>query len=85
MDVHLLTSKFEVQSLIPQFFWFIKTQFSTKIKQICTDHGAKFSLSQFLTSKGILHQRICIETLQQNSVMNGKHQHILNIARAFMF
>lgn len=60
-------------------------QFGTSIEKICTDHGVKFSLTQFLNSKGVMHQLSCVETPLQNSLVERKHQHFLNAARALMF
>lgn len=60
--IYLLKCKSEVAVLIPQFFKLVKTQFNTKIKNICTDLGTEFSLTSFLKSKGVIHQLSCVET-----------------------
>jgi len=39
----------------------------------------------FFTSKGTVNQTTCIETHQQNGIVERKHQHILNITRALLF
>ena len=41
-----------------------------------------FAMSDFLSSHGIIHQHSCVYTLQQNLVMERKHQHLLSSARA---
>ncbi|KAK9084342.1 hypothetical protein Scep_030813 [Stephania cephalantha] len=66
----------------------LTTQFSTTPKIIRTDNGTEFvnsTISFFLQSYGILHQKSCPYTPQQNGVVERKHRQLLNIARAIRF
>jgi len=49
------------------------------------DQGPEFNLYKFYSLKGIEHQMSCVETPQQNEVVERKDQHILNITRALIF
>ena len=50
-----------------------------------SNNGSEFVLNSFYASKGIIHQLSCMETSQQNSVVERKHQHLLAVARALRF
>lgn len=74
--------------ILKQFFTFISTQFDKKNQILRTDNGLEFfnnDCRSFFTSLGIVHQSSCPYTPQQNGLVERKHRHILNIARAIEF
>jgi len=83
--IFLLKTKSEVQCCIKSFITLVETQFSTTVKCIRSDQGSEFNLHQFYSLKGIEHQVSCVETPQQNGVVERKHQYILNITRTLIF
>src|ERR1044072_4919809 len=60
------------------------TQFHVQVKCVRTDNGPEFLLSEYYAKKGILHQRSCVDTPQQNGRVERRHQTILNITRALL-
>ena len=40
---------------------------------------------KFFAKQGTLHQYSCVETPEQDSVVDKKHQHLLNVARSLFF
>lgn len=77
-----MKTKSEVSSIIFLFTSLVQNQFGNFIKCLRLDNGKEFELTNFYNKNGIVHQLSCIGTLQQNGVVQRKHQHILGVARA---
>jgi len=78
-------NKFEVRTNVTNFITYVESQFSTKVKIICTDNDIEFSMHDFFASKGIILQTTCIEAPEQNGIVEKKHQHLLNVTRVLLF
>ena len=63
----------------------VQTQFGVSIKCLRYDNAKELALSEILASMGTLHQFFCVERPEQNSVVERKHQHLLNVSRALFF
>jgi len=84
--IFLMKHKNEAQSLLKIFFNYVLIQFEVHIKILRSDNGGEFlSLCPFLQEKGALFQHSCVYTPQQNGVVECKHRHILQVARALRF
>lgn len=83
--IHLLKTKSEARHHLQNFCHMVETQFNTSVKILRSDQGLEFNRNDFFNHKGILHQRSCVYTPQQNSIVERKHQHILNVARSLRF
>ena len=82
----LMNHKSKTQHILESFITFAQNQFQISIKTIRVDNGLKFiSLYDFFLKKGIECQHICVYTPQQNGVVERKHRHVLNTARALLF
>ncbi|KAJ0435743.1 putative RNA-directed DNA polymerase [Helianthus annuus] len=83
-----MASKTEVFENLKGFYELILTQFKKRIKVFRSDNGTEFvnnNINMFCKNNGILHQTTCSYTPQQNGVVERKHRHLLNTARALMF
>ncbi|KAL0431167.1 UNVERIFIED_CONTAM: Retrovirus-related Pol polyprotein from transposon RE1 [Sesamum radiatum] len=84
----LMHHKSQVVHILTSFFARILTHFGTKIKVVRTDNGSKFlssSCQDFFQKQGVIHQKTYTYTPQQNGVVERKHRHLLQVARALMF
>ena len=79
---NLLKQKSDAAVVIPRFYNMVATQFQSSIKEFRSDNAKELAFTEFFHEKGVLHQFSCVEQPEQNSVVERKHQHLLNVARA---
>ena len=85
--IYFLHSKNEVFSVFKIFYAYVQTQFSTKIKILRSDNGGEYTshlFQDFLQNHGIIHQRSCPSTPQQNGVAERKNRHLLDMVRTLL-
>eukprot|EP00268_Persea_americana_P066503 TRINITY_DN9065_c0_g1_i14.p1 TRINITY_DN9065_c0_g1~~TRINITY_DN9065_c0_g1_i14.p1 ORF type:complete len:150 (-),score=25.82 TRINITY_DN9065_c0_g1_i14:419-826(-) len=64
-----------------------QTQFKKAIKILTSDSGGEYishDFSAFLSDKGILHQKSCPHTPQQNDAAERKNRHVLETVRTLL-
>ena len=83
--IYLLKLKSDVLTVFPDFITMVETQYSTRVKSVRSDNAPELRFEALYKAKGIVSYHSCAETPEQNSVVERKHQHILNVARALMF
>nr|AAD25646.1 putative retroelement pol polyprotein [Arabidopsis thaliana] len=83
--IYLLKSKSDVLTVFPAFIDLVENQYDTRVKSVRSDNAKELAFTEFYKAKGIVSFHSCPETPEQNSVVERKHQHILNVARALMF
>ena len=84
---HLMSSKSNAFPLLQSFIAYVETQFSVFVQYIRSDNGIEFqdtTALHFYASKSIIHQKPCVDTPQQNGIVERKHKHLLEVARALM-
>jgi len=85
--VYFLRSKSEVFSMFKALLALVETQFSAKIKILQSDSGGEYMSNEFqffLQSHGIISQRSCPFTPQQNGVAERKNRHLLDVVRTLL-
>lgn len=73
---------------LQNFIAYIRNQFDKCTKVIRNDNGSEVlntAYDNMYKKLGIIHQRICIYTPQQNRVTERKHKHTLKVTRAIRF
>ena len=80
-----MRSKADVHHILPRFCALIHNLFSVKIKHFRSDNAKELVFADYFSKQGIFHQFSCVEAPQQNSVVERKHHHILNVSRALFF
>lgn len=86
--IFLMRVKSDVIELLRNFIMMVNTQFSKKIKMVKSDNRSEFFNNQcsYLFFKyGIVHQSSCPYTAHQNGVVERRHRHLLETARAIKF
>jgi len=66
----------------------VQNQFHSSVLRVRSDNGSEFTngpLRRFFRDKGILFETSCVDTLQQNSRVERKNRHLLNVVRALRF
>ena len=84
----LIKLKSDVCVVLQNFFVLVQTQFQSKVQIIRTDNGSEFvnvECNKLFVSRGIVHQRTCMHTPQQNGIAERKQKHLLEIARVIKF
>jgi len=86
--VHLMATKSAAFPLLKTFVTYVERQYEATVKIIRTDNGLEFkdpSALAFYKTQGIIHQTTCVDTPQQNVIVERKHQHLLQMVRALLF
>jgi len=81
---YLLHYKSQAFDTLKAFYAYAQTQFDTNIKIVRSDNALEFDspCQAFFSSHGIVHQTSCVDRPGQNGIVERKHRHILEIARA---
>ncbi|KAL0655138.1 hypothetical protein Bca4012_075722 [Brassica carinata] len=83
---YLMLEKTEVSTLLKNFCAMTEKQFGHCVKAVRSDNGTEFMvLKPYFVENGIHLQTSCVDTPQQNGLVERKHRHILNIAWACLF
>ncbi|GKA31226.1 putative RNA-directed DNA polymerase [Tanacetum coccineum] len=86
--VYLLKQKHEASMCLKAFHKMVQVQFEKNIRRIRCDNGGEFisnQMMEFYANQGIILETSCIHTPQQNGVVERKHRHLLETARALRF
>jgi len=80
-----MNTKSETRDALSRFITLTNNQFNTTMKVIHYDNENEFVCATLYDGLGIVHQTSYVETPQQNSIVERKHHHILNVTRSLLF
>ena len=80
-----MLNKSDVLHIFLDFITMTENQYNTTVKAVRSDNANELKFTDLYASKGIVSYHSCPETPEQNSTVERKHQHILNVARALLF
>ena len=82
-----MKKKSKVREIFENFHKMIQTQFQAKIQVLRTNNAREYYrkiLRPYLLENGIVHQSSCIDTPQQNGVVERKNRHLTEVAQSLM-
>jgi hypothetical protein len=85
--IYFLRSKSEVFSMFQKFLTYVETQFQESVKNFRSDSVGEYmshEFQEYLQQKGILSQRSCPNTPQQNGMAERKNRHLLDVTRTLL-
>ncbi|XP_019240977.1 PREDICTED: uncharacterized protein LOC109220963 [Nicotiana attenuata] len=85
---HLLSCKSNALQVVKAFSAMVKNQFNCSIKTTRTDNGLEFinsEIASFLQFEGIIHQKTCPYTPQQNGIVERKYKYLPETAKALLY
>jgi len=80
-----MCNKSETRKSLTNFVAYVKNQFGKTIKVVRSDNKPEFNMVDYFDAAGIVHQTSCVETPEQNGIVERKHQHLMNVTRALLF
>lgn len=84
--VYMLHDKSQVEKNILDYFTLVHRQFNKWVKIVRIDNGTEvMRMKEYIRSIGVIYQKLCVGTPQQNWRVERKHRHTLNVGRALMF
>ena len=86
--VYLMKHKSNFVAILINLIIFIKNHFKSTVKFIRTDNAKELcdgAMVQLYHRFGIVNQKSCVKTPQQNGIVERKHHHLLETARALLF
>ena len=84
----LMKEKSNTSQLFKNFHAIVKTEFQMSIQVLKTNNARDFfnsTIGPYLLSNGIVRQRTCMDTPQQNGEAEHKNRHLLKVARSLLF